>query len=112
MVGASARYGVARWLPAHPGRFPWATFWTNAAGSFVLGVLLAVLLERTRPHPYIRPFLATGVLGAFTTMSSFQVETAVLLRDGHAGTGVMYAVASVAAGLLATPAGITVGRPS
>src|SRR5439155_24816811 len=112
MAGASARYGVARWLVVHPGHFPWATFWTNVTGSFVLGVLLAVLLERVRPHPYLRPLLAIGVLGAFTTMSSFQVEMALLLRDGHPATGVVYAVASVAAGVLAAFAGITIGRPS
>jgi CrcB protein len=112
MVGASARYGVARWLVARPGHFPWATFWTNVSGSFVLGVLLAVLLERVRPHPYLRPFLATGILGAFTTMSAFQVETALLLRDGHPAAGVVYALASVAAGLLAAFGGTTLGRPS
>jgi CrcB protein len=112
MLGASARYGVAEWLPVHAGRFPWATFWTNVAGSFLLGVLLAVLLERVRPHPYLRPFLATGALGAFTTMSSFQVEVALLLRDGAAVTGVIYAATSVVAGLAAAWAGITIGRPS
>jgi CrcB protein len=112
MVGASARYGVARWLVVRPGQFPWATFWTNVCGSFLLGVLLAVLLERARPHPYVRPFLATGILGAFTTMSAFQVETALLLRDGHPVAGVVYALTSVIAGVLAAFAGITLGRPS
>ena len=110
-VGASARYGVARLVPVHAGHFPWATFWTNVTGSFLLGVLLAVLLERTRPHPYLRPFLATGVLGAFTTMSSFQVETAVLIRDGHAATASAYAIGSVGIGLVAAFAGLAVGRP-
>jgi fluoride exporter len=94
-----------------PGRFPWATFWTNVGGSLLLGLLLAVLLERLRPHTYLRPFVATGALGAFTTMSTFQVETALLLRDGHAGVGLVYAVTSVVAGILAAFAGITLGRP-
>ena len=112
MGGASARYGLAQWLPVGGGQFPWATFWTNVAGSFLLGVLLVVLLERLRPHAHLRPLLATGVLGAFTTMSAFQVETAVLLRDGHAATGIAYASASVVAGIAAAAAGITIGRPS
>lgn len=112
MAGASARYGVARWIPVPAGQFPWATFWTNVGGSFVLGALLAVLLERLRPHPHLRPLLATGVVGAFTTMSTFQVETALLLRDGHPATGIVYAAASVVAGLLAAAVGITIGRPS
>lgn len=111
MTGASARYGLARWLTVQPESFPWATFWTNVGGSLLLGLVLAVLLERLRPHAYVRPFLATGVVGAFTTMSTFQVETALLMRDGDAGTGVMYAGASVVAGTLAAFAGITLGRP-
>jgi fluoride exporter len=112
MAGSSARYGMTRWVPVHAGHFPWATFWTNVAGSFLLGVLLVVLLERLRPHPYMRPFLATGVLGAFTTMSAYQVESALLFRDGHAATGVVYAGVSLVAGLVAASVGITLGRPS
>jgi fluoride exporter len=111
MVGASGRYGLTRVLTVRPGAFPWATFWTNVAGSLLLGVILAVLLERLRPHPYIRPFVATGVIGAFTTMSTFQVETALLLRDGHTPVGALYAVVSVTAGVVAAFVGITLGRP-
>jgi CrcB protein len=111
MAGASVRYALARWLPVDPGRFPWATFWTNVGGSFFLGLVLAVLLERLRPYVYVRPFVATGVLGAFTTMSTFQVETALLIRDGHEGAGVVYAAASIVAGVVAASAGITLGRP-
>jgi CrcB protein len=134
MVGASARYGVAHWLPTHPGRFPWATFWTNVSGSFLLGLLLVVILDRSpqgrraepdsgrsappgeehRPQSAVqrllRPFAATGVLGAFTTMSTFEVETALLLKDGHALTAVLYLGASLAAGLALAYAGILAGR--
>jgi fluoride exporter len=110
MLGASARYGVARWLPTEPGGFPWATFWTNLAGSFLLGLLLVVVLERFPPTRYARPFLATGILGAFTTMSTLQVETALLIRDGHALTGAIYAAGSVLAGIAAAYAGIATGR--
>src|SRR6185312_9766971 len=84
MVGATARFEVAQAIPAVPGQFPWATFWTNMSGSFVLGVLLVVMLERFRPTRYVRPFLTTGILGAYTTMSTYMVETAVLFKDGHA----------------------------
>src|SRR5690349_1004571 len=65
MAGASARYGVSRWIPPQPGGFPWATFWINVSGSFVLGVLLVVVLEKLPPTRLVRPFLATGVLGAY-----------------------------------------------
>lgn len=110
MLGASARYALAQWLTLSPGRFPWATFWTNVAGSFLLGVVLVVLLERLPPSRYVRPFLATGVLGAFTTMSGYQVEIALLVKDGHALTGLAYGVGSLVAGLVLAYAGTVAGR--
>jgi CrcB protein len=113
MLGASARYGLTRWLPITAGRFPWATFWTNLAGSFVLGVVLVVVLERfpsARYGRYVRAFATTGVIGAFTTMSTYEVETALLLRDGHLATAVLYGLGSLVAGLGLAAAGIRVGR--
>lgn len=110
MIGASARYGIARALPGTSGAFPWATFWTNLSGSFVLGFLLVLLLERYPPSRYVRPFVATGVLGSFTTMSTFQVETARRLRDGHVGVALSYSTLSVSAGLALAAAGLVTGR--
>jgi CrcB protein len=110
MLGASARYGIARWLPTPHDGFPWATFWTNLSGSFLLGLLLVVLLERFPPTRLVRPFLATGVIGAFTTMSTYEVETALLIKDGQAGTGLLYGLGSLVAGLLLAYAGILAGR--
>jgi CrcB protein len=110
MLGASARYGVARWLPAHPNGFPWATFWTNLSGSFVLGLVLVLLLERFPPTRLVRPFVGTGVIGAFTTMSTYQVETALLLKNGHEATAVAYGIGSLIAGLALAYAGILAGR--
>jgi fluoride exporter len=110
MLGASARYGVARWLPIADGQFPWATFWTNISGSFVLGLVLIVLIERFPTTRYVRPFLTTGILGGFTTMSTYAVETALLLKGGHVTTGVVYAVASLAGGLAVATLGMFAGR--
>lgn len=110
MAGASARYGVAQWLPTQPGRFPWATFWTNLSGSFLLGLLLVLLLERFPPTRLVRPFLATGILGAFTTMSTYEVETALLVKDGHPLTATIYGLGSLIAGLALAYTGILVGR--
>ena len=110
MVGASARYGIAEVLPTRPGGFPWATFWTNMSGSFLLGLLLVLLLERFPPTRLVRPFLAAGILGAFTTMSSYQVETALLIRDGHAPTALAYGIGSLAVGLALAYTGILAGR--
>jgi CrcB protein len=110
MVGATARFKLAEALPTAPGHFPWATFWTNMSGSFVLGFLLVVLLERFPPSRYLRPFLATGILGAYTTMSTYLVETAVLIKDGYAATGLLYGVGSLVTGLILAYAGIVAGR--
>lgn len=110
MIGASARYGLARWVPTRPGHFPWSTFWTNVSGSFLLGVLLILVLERLRATTYLRPFAATGILGAFTTMSTYQVETALLLKDGHLLTAAAYGLGSPVAGIVLAYAGMRAAR--
>ena len=110
MLGASARYGIAQWLPTAHNGFPWATFWTNLSGSFLLGLLLVLLLERFPPTRLVRPFLATGILGAFTTMSTYEVETALLIKNGHAATGLIYGLGSLIAGLALAYAGSLAGR--
>jgi fluoride exporter len=110
MLGALARFELAEALPTAPGRFPWATFWANVSGSFALGFALILLLERFPPTRYVRPFLATGVMGAYTTMSTFLVETAVLIKDGHVATGLLYGLGTVAAGVILGYAGIVTAR--
>ncbi len=106
-LGAPARYGVAQLIHAAPGTFPWATFWTNITGSFALGLVLALLLERFPPTRYLRPFVATGFLGAYTTYSTFAVETDLLIKDGHAVIGIVYTGASLLTGFLAVWLGIS-----
>jgi CrcB protein len=110
MLGASARYGIARWLPVEPGHFPWATFWTNLSGSFLVGLVLVVALVRLPSSRYLRPFAAAGLLGAYTTMSTYEVETALLLKDGHAVTAMTYLVGSAVAGLGLTYGGMVLAR--
>ena len=110
MLGATARYGMAKAIHDAPGTFPWATFWTNVSGAFLLGFLLVLMLERFPPSRYLRPFVATGFLGAYTTMSTFQVETVTLFKDGHPMTGFVYALGTLIAGLVAAYAGFLVGR--
>ena len=105
-LGTAARYLIARLLPVEPGRFPWATFWTNASGSLALGIVLALVLQRFPPSRYLRPFVAVGFLGAYTTYSTFAVETVLLVRDGRTALAVTYAAASLSAGFLAAWAGI------
>ncbi|MEA2502529.1 MAG: fluoride exporter [Actinomycetota bacterium] len=109
-LGAPARYGVAQLVHVAKGSFPWATFWTNTTGSFALGLVLVLILERFPPTRYVRPFVATGFLGAYTTYSTFAVETDQLVRGGQAGIGVVYGLASLVAGFVAVWAGMLVAR--
>lgn len=109
-LGAPARYGVAQHIHVSPDSFPWATFWTNISGSFALGLILALLLERFPPSRYLRPFVATGFLGAYTTYSTFAVETILLAKDGHPVLALTYAAVSLVAGFVMAWAGIRAAR--
>ena len=108
-LGAPARYEVTRLVHVAPGTFPWSTFWTNVTGSLALGFVLVVVAERFPPTRYLRPFFATGFLGAYTTFSTFMVESATLTKDGHGVVAGTYLLASVATGFAAVWAGIVAG---
>jgi CrcB protein len=109
-LGAPARYEVAQLIHVAKDSFPWATFWTNVSGSFALGFFVILVIERFPPTRYLRPFFAIGFLGAFTTFSTFAVETDLLIKDGHARLGTAYAVASLTAGFAAVWTGILCAR--
>jgi CrcB protein len=110
MPGAAARYGLSLLVPTHPGGFPWTTFWTNLSGSFALGFLLVVLVERFPPSRSTRAFAGTGFLGAYTTFSTFSVEADLLLKDGHLATATAYVTASLVVGLAAAFGGMLAAR--
>lgn len=109
-LGASARYGVAQIIHAAPSTFPWATWWVNVSGSAVLGFVLVLLVERFPPARFLRAFVATGFLGAYTTYSTFAVETDRLVQHGRAGLAAAYAAASLVGGLAAVTLGLLLGR--
>ncbi len=108
-VGAPVRYAISRAWPTATGGFPWATFVVNLIGAVALGALLEALARAgpdTGGRRAIRLLMGTGLLGAFTTYSTLAVEADLLVR-AHADTrAVLYAVGSVAAGLLASLVGI------
>ena len=109
-LGAPARYGISLAVHVTPGTFPWGTFWTNVSGSFALGLVLTLLLERFPPSRFLRPFVATGFLGAFTTYSTFALETDLLVKNGQVDVAAAYALGSLAAGFMAVWVGIVVAR--
>jgi CrcB protein len=99
-LGALARAGAGRALPARPGERPWATFMVHLLGSLILAWLTTRLTEMVAPTRYVRLLLGTGFCGALTTYSTFQLETIRLAKDGHADVAAGYAAASLAAGML------------
>ena len=109
-VGAPLRYALEELHPAGPGAFPQTTFLVNVSGAFALGLFLALLLGRWSTSRFLRPLVATGFLGAYTTFSTFAVELVTLAKDDHLPMAVWYAVASLAVGLVAASAGLGVGR--
>ena len=99
-AGALARYGIETLWAWQPPGFPWATLVVNLAGCALIGIVLVLLLEVARAPWWVRPLVAVGLIGGFTTFSTFAVE-AVQLVDGSAlGTAMLYVVVSVVAGLL------------
>jgi CrcB protein len=109
-LGALARWGLAEALPHSPGGWPWATLLVNLVGCLLIGVLLAVLLARFPHSPWLRPFLAVGVLGGFTTYSTFAVDVVRLADAGRLALAAGYLVASVLGGVLAVLAGLVAAR--
>ncbi|MEH6378777.1 fluoride efflux transporter CrcB, partial [Streptomyces sp. KLMMK] len=100
-AGAAARYGAGLLWPAPPGAFPWTTLLINVVGCALIGVLLTVIAELAAPHRLLRPFLGTGVLGGFTTFSTYTVDAQRLIEDGRVATALAY-LAGTLAGALAT----------
>ena len=109
-AGAVARYGVAELVDrSHSDAFPWDTLAVNLIGSFLLGLLLA-LLGSSAHRSSARLLFGTGMLGAFTTFSTFSLDTANLLRNDAALTSIIYVTTSLAGGLALAWAGIGVAR--
>ncbi|WCD94760.1 fluoride efflux transporter CrcB [Streptomyces sp. HUAS 31] len=100
-VGATARYALALGWPVQPGGFPWATFWTNVVGCAVIGVFMVIITEVSAAHRLVRPFFGTGVLGGFTTFSTYAVDIQRLVDDGRPRVGLAYLAATLVAALTA-----------
>lgn len=102
-LGGLARYTLGTWIMAkYGGRFPLGTFAINISGAFLIGLLMSLFTARLNlPHPYWRLFLVVGVLGGYTTFSSFEYETLQAVRDGERWMGLLYVAGSVVLGYVA-----------
>ncbi|WP_344558628.1 CrcB family protein [Kitasatospora saccharophila] len=102
VLGASARYGAGLLWPTARDAFPWTTLLVNALGCALIGVVLVVLTEgRRTPHPLLRPFLATGILGGFTTFSTYAVDAQQLFDHALPGRALLYLAGTLLAALVA-----------
>ncbi len=111
-LGGGVRHGVnlavARLAPTLS--FPLATLLINVAGSFLMGVLVEVLAFRGGASQATRLFLTTGILGGFTTFSTFSLDAVALWQRGESGAALLYVAASVGLGLAGLVAGLALAR--
>ena len=110
-MGAAARYLAGLWIVARLGTgFPWGTFFVTVTGSFVIGIVLVLVEGRTLPAG-ARLFFAVGILGRYTTFSSFSYETLQLLGgEGSLGPVLFNAFGQLLVGLLAVYSGVVCAR--
>lgn len=110
-IGAALRHGVnlaaARLLGTH---FPYATLIENVTGSIVMGLLAAYFAFKTGGTQHMRLFLTTGILGGYTTFSTYSLDVAVLYERGQIGLAAFYAIASAVLAIGGLFAGLALVR--
>jgi len=110
-IGSVLRFLVGAWFLQRLGPgFPWGTFAINVSGSLLIGVVVQLAQARVGLGPYARVFLATGILGGYTTFSAFAYETYLLSSDAFSAQSLWYGFGSVLAGVAAAYAGVVLTR--
>ncbi|HLZ23909.1 MAG TPA: fluoride efflux transporter CrcB [Ktedonobacterales bacterium] len=109
-LGAVGRYLLGAWIAARVSPdFPWGTFLINVSGAFLIGVVFGLVTEGMLSAE-ARLFLAVGVLGGYTTFSTFSYETLELLTDGNIEAFLLNGAGQLIAGLVAVYLGLIVSR--
>ncbi|MGW4766834.1 fluoride efflux transporter FluC [Nocardia sp. NPDC004278] len=101
-IGATARYAAALRWPTAPGAFPWTVLLVNITGCAVMGALMVLIAEVWTGQRLLRPFLGTGVLGGYTTFSTYAADFHRLVDTRHAAAGLIYLAATPILALTAT----------
>lgn len=109
-IGGVARYLIGGWLASLLGPdFPWGTVFVNVTGSFVIGVVLVLVQGGALPAG-ARPFVAVGILGGYTTFSTYSYETLELMTDGNYRVAVINVFVQLVLGLIGVYLGVVLGR--
>jgi CrcB protein len=110
VVGALARYWIALAVPHSSTGFPVSTLIINVAGSLLIGVLMVLLGHARDPHLLVRPFFGVGILGGFTTFSTYAVDAHQLILHHEAGLAILYLLSTLVLGLAAVAVGAVLAR--
>ena len=110
VIGALLRYQAGLIWPTPAGTFPTTILLVNLLGCLVMGVFMVLITEFWTPHPLLRPFLGTGVLGGFTTFSTYGLDIVSLFRLGRPLTAASYLFATPIGAMLAVGLGILATR--
>jgi CrcB protein len=106
VVGALLRYQAGLFWPTPIGTFPTTILLVNLLGCLVMGVFMVLITEFRTPHPLLRPFFGTGVLGGFTTFSTYSLDIVTLFRLGRPVTAASYLFITPIGAMLAVALGI------
>ncbi len=109
-LGSLARWALSAAIPHATGGFPWATWLENVTGGLVLGALMVLILDFWPPSRYLRPFAGVGVLGGYTTFSTYMLDTRTLLAAGRLPAALGYLLGTLLAGLAAVWVGVLAAR--
>jgi fluoride exporter len=110
-AGAVSRYLLQGWVDGlMGGRLPWGTFLVNISGSFLLGIVFALSMDRAVLSPEIRVPVMIGFIGSYTTFSTLMLESWRLVEVGDVISALANLVGSVVVGLIALVAGLALGR--
>jgi CrcB protein len=109
-LGATVRQLISEAFPHATQGFPFGTFVVNLSGCLLIGLLMVSIVEVWRPHRLVRPFLGVGLLGGYTTFSTYAVETQRLIQVGDPRVAFVYFGGTVVGALLAVQVGVLLAR--
>jgi fluoride exporter len=110
-LGSILRFWLGSYIGSRLGsRFPYGTFVINVTGSFLIGMILTILAEKTQWSPNWRYLIPIGFIGGYTTFSTFEYETFRLVQDGQMVTAMLNVAGSVVIGFAGVWAGLLAGR--